>query len=346
MPWSGEHRGFAMRTFLENGRSVVATQRAFRLHFNIPRHGPIPDGKAIRRWVEALEESGSTRRPRGSGRPKTVKTPENVALVKAAVEQSPRRSARKHSIALAMYNRSLRRILLYDLSFHLYKIRIVQELKPTDFENRSCNSQLATDIPGTPRLSEGWCRVAPTLTWFEHLRLLPVGISKGESVQKSAKQFGRIEDANSGGNRCNTPWEVPKSSRKLQTSPSTVHRYRWPPSSWCHLQKVITQTALYTDSNKTTNKPVCIVLLFLIDFQNSGIWFAPPCTYCKIRFLIAGLPKHISLGLEKSTFIRVGEFLRFQLTKMLYSKLILPNYQIILWKTKHTIVFVIYWCIS
>ncbi|KAK3884031.1 hypothetical protein Pcinc_011700 [Petrolisthes cinctipes] len=27
------------------------------------------------------------------------------------------------------------------------------------------------------------------------------------------------------------PLDVPKSSRKLQTSPSTVHRYRWPPSS-------------------------------------------------------------------------------------------------------------------
>ncbi|KAK8402566.1 hypothetical protein O3P69_000747 [Scylla paramamosain] len=66
MPWSGEYRGFAVRTYFENGRSVIATQRAFRLHFNIPRHGPIPNGKAIRRWIEALEDNGSTRRPRVS----------------------------------------------------------------------------------------------------------------------------------------------------------------------------------------------------------------------------------------------------------------------------------------
>ncbi|KAK8398607.1 hypothetical protein O3P69_004027 [Scylla paramamosain] len=66
MPWSGEHRGFAVRTYFKNGRSVIATQRAFRLHFNIPRHGPIPDGKAIRHWIEALEDNGSTRRPRVS----------------------------------------------------------------------------------------------------------------------------------------------------------------------------------------------------------------------------------------------------------------------------------------
>ena len=122
----------------------------------------------------------------------------------------------------------------------------------------------------------------PTLTWFEHLRLLPVGIFDGESVQQSTTQFGRIEAANSGGNRCNTPWDVPKSSRKLQTSPSTVHRCRWPPSSWYHLQKVIIQTALCIDSNKTTNNYVSIILLIIIAFQNRDIWFAPPCIIPKI----------------------------------------------------------------
>ncbi|KAF2354392.1 Protein of unknown function DUF4817 [Trinorchestia longiramus] len=71
MPWTSEYRCFVVRTYLENGHSVVATQRAFRLHFNIPRHGPIPDDKAIRHWVEALEDTGSTRRPKGSGGIKT-----------------------------------------------------------------------------------------------------------------------------------------------------------------------------------------------------------------------------------------------------------------------------------
>ena len=79
------------------------------------------------------------------GRPKTL---ENVALVKAAVEQSPRRSTQKHSLALAMSNQSLRRILRYDLSFHPYKIMIVQELKPTDFENRrNCCQEMLNHIP-------------------------------------------------------------------------------------------------------------------------------------------------------------------------------------------------------
>ena len=40
---------------------------------------------------------------------------------------------------------------------------------------------------------------------------------------------------------------------------------------------VITQMVLYTDSNKTKNNSVSIVLLFLIAFQNCSIGYAPPC---------------------------------------------------------------------
>lgn len=141
MVWTGEHRGFAVRTFFESGRSFIATQRAFRLHFNIPRRDPVPHRNVIAAWVRALEETGSTTRPRGMGRPKTVRTPENVATVRAAVEQSPTRSARKHATALNMSNRSLRRILHQDLTFHPYKMMIVQELMPPDFQNRVNRAQ-------------------------------------------------------------------------------------------------------------------------------------------------------------------------------------------------------------
>ncbi|KAF2347113.1 hypothetical protein FHG87_022131 [Trinorchestia longiramus] len=69
-------------------------------------------------------------------------------LIQAAVERSPGRSARKHSLALAMSNRSLRWILRYDLSFHPYKITNVQELKPTGFENRrNCCHEMLNCIP-------------------------------------------------------------------------------------------------------------------------------------------------------------------------------------------------------
>ena len=148
MPWSGVHRGFVVRTFFENNHSIVATQRAFRLHFNIPRHGLIPDSKTIRRWIKAIEGTGSTYRPRVTGRPRTVRTAENATLVRAAVEESPGRSARRHSLAMGMSDRSFRRILHLDLKFHPYKIMLVQELKHTDFEKRkNCSQEILNSIP-------------------------------------------------------------------------------------------------------------------------------------------------------------------------------------------------------
>lgn len=154
MVWSGEHRGFAVRTFFESGRSFIITQRTFRRHFNIPRHHPVPHRNVIANWVRALEETGSTIRPKGMGRPKTVRTPENVALVRAAVEQSPTRSARKHATALNMSDRSVRRILHKDLFFHPYKIMVVQELMPPDFNNRMNRAQEMLD------------RIPPRSTFF------------------------------------------------------------------------------------------------------------------------------------------------------------------------------------
>jgi len=147
MVWSGEQRGFAVRTFFENGRSFVATQRAFRLQFNLARHDTVPHRNFIANWVRTFEETGSTLRLRGSGRPKTARTPENLIRVSEAIVQSPTRSARKHSIALGISNRSVRRILHQDLFFHPYKIMIVQELIPLDYENRmNCSQEMLNRI--------------------------------------------------------------------------------------------------------------------------------------------------------------------------------------------------------
>ncbi|CAH2327524.1 Hypothetical predicted protein [Pelobates cultripes] len=43
MVWTGVHRGFAVRAYLENNQSVIAMQRAFRRRFNIPSHNAIPN---------------------------------------------------------------------------------------------------------------------------------------------------------------------------------------------------------------------------------------------------------------------------------------------------------------
>jgi len=60
-----------------------------------------------------------------------------VAVVRASIQNSPRRSARKHAAALRLSDRSVRRILHRDLLIHSYKIAFAQKLKGSDFENRT-----------------------------------------------------------------------------------------------------------------------------------------------------------------------------------------------------------------
>ena len=98
MAWSGEHRAFVVAQFVKNGESVVATQRSFRRHFSLNRHGPVPTGKTIRRWVSNFRQTSSALNRRRSGRPRTRTAEENVTAVAASIEQSPRRSLRKPSI--------------------------------------------------------------------------------------------------------------------------------------------------------------------------------------------------------------------------------------------------------
>ena len=62
--------------------------------------------------------------------------PENVEAVRASIQQLPKRSARKHAMAMGLSNRNLRRILHADLKLHHYKIMLAQELSERDHANR------------------------------------------------------------------------------------------------------------------------------------------------------------------------------------------------------------------
>jgi hypothetical protein len=50
----GEHRAFIAETFIRNGGSPVATQRAFRIRFALGPQETVPDKKTIYRWVSEL----------------------------------------------------------------------------------------------------------------------------------------------------------------------------------------------------------------------------------------------------------------------------------------------------
>jgi len=131
MVWSNEQQAFAVETYFSQSHSIVAVQRAFCTHYQIPPR----DRKSILLWVENFRGTGSVSKKR-RGRPQTSRTPENMEAVRRSVLQSPRRSARKHASALGISNRSVRRILHQDLHFHPYKMVVVQELTQQDCINR------------------------------------------------------------------------------------------------------------------------------------------------------------------------------------------------------------------
>ena len=135
MRWNSEERAFAVEAYFSSGCSVIATQRAFRNRFNLAPLAPVPDRKSIVTWVTTFRQTASATRRR-TGVPRPIRTPENIEAVRASVLRSPRRSVRKHASALGLSDRSVRRILHYDLHFHPYKMAIVQELSERDFNCR------------------------------------------------------------------------------------------------------------------------------------------------------------------------------------------------------------------
>lgn len=144
--WSSEHRSFVVETYFKNGDSVVATQRHFRRHFNVGRQGHVPSRNTILLWVNTFRTTGSTLKQKPKGRPRSVRTPENVERVRQAVLTSPHRPARRQAATLGISDRTVRRILHQDLHFHPYKIAIVQKLKPQDYAHRQTFSEQMIDL--------------------------------------------------------------------------------------------------------------------------------------------------------------------------------------------------------
>lgn len=152
MAWSREQRSFAVETYFSQNQSIVAVQRALRTRYRIPYREPVPDRKSILLWVKNFRECGSVLRRRVGGQ-RTVRTPENIDRVRRSILQSPQRSARKHASALALSNRTVRRILHEELNFHPYKMVVVQELTQRDWQQRmqACET-LIGDLPHDARV--------------------------------------------------------------------------------------------------------------------------------------------------------------------------------------------------
>ena len=92
-PWTGEQRAFAVQAFYyKRGESFVTAQREFRRESGIHRNRAVPSAHTIKTWVRNFEASSSSIKNKG-GSVKTVRTPENIAVVREATERSAHRSA-------------------------------------------------------------------------------------------------------------------------------------------------------------------------------------------------------------------------------------------------------------
>ena len=132
--WLIPQRVFAVTAYIECD-SIVEVQRRFRRKFNVERHGRIPSRNTILRWVEKWQATGTVAN-KFVGTSRTVRTPENTATIRNAVQQSPTRSAVQQAAALDISDRTFRRIVHKDLKFHPYKIQIVHHITGTDTNAR------------------------------------------------------------------------------------------------------------------------------------------------------------------------------------------------------------------
>ena len=55
-------RAFAIESYFCNGRSIIATQRAFRAHYNIAPRGHVPGRQSIVTWVNNFRETGELKK--------------------------------------------------------------------------------------------------------------------------------------------------------------------------------------------------------------------------------------------------------------------------------------------
>lgn len=117
MDWTREERSFCVEAYFSNNHSIIAMQRAFCLRFAGRPRGRVPGRQSVVNWVNAFRTAGNVSSVR-RGPARRVTTPQNIERVRAAVLQSPKRSARKQALALGISRRSIHRILHSELNFH------------------------------------------------------------------------------------------------------------------------------------------------------------------------------------------------------------------------------------
>ena len=96
----------------------------------------VPSAPYVRYLVKKVKETNILIDKPKYEKPKTMRTPENIAAVAENMCASPSTSIHLRSQELNISETSLRRILHKDLGMTPYKVQLVQELKPIDHPMR------------------------------------------------------------------------------------------------------------------------------------------------------------------------------------------------------------------
>ncbi|GFW47339.1 hypothetical protein TNCV_335102 [Trichonephila clavipes] len=94
MLWLTQQRTFAVETYFPDDRSVIAVQRVYRRHFDIPPQGHNPDWKWVLRRLGTpkmtdLSTTGNVSKER-KGPSKTARTPENMERARMPIQTGNR----------------------------------------------------------------------------------------------------------------------------------------------------------------------------------------------------------------------------------------------------------------
>lgn len=131
--YTPKERAEIVSLYIENNRSVVSTQRAYRKKY---RGRSAPKGDTIRHLASNFMEHGSVANLQHQARPRPGRSNENIEAVRQSVAENPNVSYRRRSQQLNISGTTLRRILKQDLYMFPYKVQLTQRLLETDKPRR------------------------------------------------------------------------------------------------------------------------------------------------------------------------------------------------------------------
>ena len=140
MPWTTEQKIFTVKAYFRQ-KSIHAAQLQIKERFGCRK---FPVHSMIYRWVYKFRtyrtvhslNCKNTNRQSHSGRPKSSRTPHNVAAVRDSIVCSPSKSVRWQSQELGINQESMPRISIADLHMYPYRIQIKRKLTPDDMRKR------------------------------------------------------------------------------------------------------------------------------------------------------------------------------------------------------------------